>query len=101
MRVLGEVAGADVLPVAAEICEGKRLLVDDAEEAGRSATMLDIGLPVLARGGDIEGAHARDELREVRINGGAESALCLHALVALARAASLLHGPDRRRERDV
>src|SRR6516225_2769908 len=101
VRVLGEVAGADVLPVAAEICEGKRLLVDDAEEAGRSATMLDIGLPVLARGGDIEGAHARDELREVRINGGAESALCLHALVALARAASLLHGPDRRRERDV
>jgi len=75
VRVLGEVAGADVLPVAAEICEGKRLLVDDAEEAGRSATMLDIGLPVLARGGDIEGAHARDELREVRINGGAESAL--------------------------
>ena len=42
--VLGQVAQGDVLPVAAEVGEPERPLVDHLEEARRAAAVLDVGL---------------------------------------------------------
>ena len=44
LRIVGEIAGGDVLPVAAEIGEGERLVVDHAQETLWAAAVLDVGL---------------------------------------------------------
>ena len=46
LGIVGEIAGRDVLAVAAEIGEAERLLVEHAQEAGRTAAMLNIRLAV-------------------------------------------------------
>jgi hypothetical protein len=100
-RILGQIAGADILSVAVEIGKGERLLVDDGQEAGRSASMLDIKLAILVRRRQIERPYAGNEACKVGVDRGGEPALRLHARVAFARATSFLRGLDRRRKRDV
>ena len=100
-RVLGQIAGGDVLPVAGEIGEGERRLVNDAQEAGRSAAMLDVRLPVLARGRKVERPHARDELCEDSIDLRVPAAILVETRIGGARAATLLNGLHRGREGDV
>ncbi len=100
-RILRQISRRDVLPVAGEVGKGQRRLVDDVEEALGSAAVLDVGLPVLARGGEIERPRLGDEGRELRRHGRCPAAFGLHARVGCARAAALLLGFDRRREGNV
>lgn len=65
LRVLGEVAEREVLPVPAQIRERERGLVEHVQEAGRSAAVLHVGLPIAARRGEEGGAHRLDERRDV------------------------------------
>ena len=44
LRILGEIALRDELPIAAKVREGDGLLVEHPQEAGRAATVLDVGL---------------------------------------------------------
>ena len=80
-RVLLEIARGDVLAVAAEIGEGERRLVEHAQEAGRAAAMLDIRLPVLAGGGEIERSHVRDEVGQDGSIVVAKPPFCFHARI--------------------
>ena len=69
------IAGGDVLPVAAEIGEGERLLVEHAQEARRAAAMLDVRLALGVGGGEIERSHAGDEVGERLVDRRGEAAL--------------------------
>src|SRR5262245_10714947 len=100
-RVLGEIAGADILPVAGEIGESECRLVDDAQEARRSAAVLDVRLPVLARGRQVERPEARDELGENGVDLRLPASILLETRIGAARPAALLNGLYRRREGDV
>src|SRR5262245_197609 len=100
-RVLGEIAGADILPVAGEIGESERRLVDDAQEARRSAAVLDVRLAVLARGRQVERPEARHELGENGVDLRLPASILLETRIGAARPAALLNGLYRRREGDV
>ena len=52
LRILGEIAERDILPVAREIGKADGLLIEHLEEARRPAAMLDVRLAVLARRGE-------------------------------------------------
>ena len=58
-----EIAGADVLAVAAKVGNRQRLLVENADEAGRAAAMLHIGPAALRDGRHIEAVALGDERR--------------------------------------
>src|SRR4029077_6753193 len=90
--VLGEIAGADILPVAGEIGEGECPLVDDAQESRRPAAMLDVRLPVLARGREVERPHAGDELGKDGVDLRLPATILFEARIGAARAAALLNG---------
>jgi hypothetical protein len=51
LRILGEIALGDVLPVAAVVGEGQRVVVENPDKTFRPAAVLDIGLTVGACGG--------------------------------------------------
>ena len=60
--VVVEVAGGDVLLVAAEVGEGDGAIVEDVDEAGRAAAVLDVGPAGFAGGGHVEGVAGGDEV---------------------------------------
>jgi hypothetical protein len=60
--VVLEVAGGDVLLVAAEVGEGDGAVVEDVDEAGRAAAMLDVGPSGFAGGGHVKGVAGGDEV---------------------------------------
>src|SRR4029453_16313048 len=76
----------------------KRVLIDHAQEAGRTAPVLYVGLPLCVGRGEIEGAHLAEEARQVGRDGRAPPPFSLHLGVAGARAALRLDGLDGRRE---
>ena len=61
----GDIANADVLPVAAEIGKAERFLVEYLEEAGRAAAVLHIGPAGLRNRGHVEAVARCDECRLV------------------------------------
>ena len=99
--VLGEIAGGDVLAVAAEVDEGKGLFVDDFEETLGPAPVLDIRLARGTGGGQIERIALGDEMGEVVGHGIRPAALFVHPGVGGARAEADLLSLDRGRERDI
>src|ERR1700684_3660790 len=58
-----EIAGADVLAVAAKVGDRQRPVVENADEAGRAAAMLHIGPAALGDGRHIEAVALSDERR--------------------------------------
>src|SRR5262249_2614302 len=72
LRVLRQVVDADVLPVALEVVERERLLVEHPQEALRPAAVLDVGLAVGAGGGEIERVALRDELAQPAVDFASE-----------------------------
>src|ERR1700752_2725829 len=92
LRILGEIALGDVLPVAAEIRESQRRLVENLDEAGGAAAVLDIGLPVSIRRRQEETGLRADEGCKPLIDFRAPAAAIFHVGVAVARA---LAGLDR------
>ena len=100
LGIVREVAERDVLPVAGEVGEADRLVIEHVQETGRPAAMLDIGLTVRARGGEEDARLRRDEAGEVGVilvspSGPSPSP------VGKARALAGLHRLDGRREGDV
>ena len=85
MRVFGQVALRDVLPVAAVIGERQRGLVQNLDEALRPAAMLDVGLAVRAGGREIQAVGLGEERRELLVDLGAPAAILLHMRIGLAR----------------
>jgi hypothetical protein len=79
-RVLGEIADGDVLPVAAEIGEAKRALVDHLQEARRAAAVLDVGLSIGVGRGEEERVDGFQECREIVGDLRPPRPLALHAL---------------------
>ena len=76
--VLRQVAERDVLAVAAEVGEGQRPVVQHLQEARRSASMLDVRLPLGAGRAKVEHIQPRHELGQVRgYMGPPAPALCL------------------------
>jgi len=67
--VVKEIAGADVLHVAAEVGESESGVVDDAEKALGAAAVLDVGPAGFADGGHVEAVASADEV----LLGGAEA----------------------------
>ena len=59
--VMLEVAEADVLLVAAEVCETDEAWVDDVDEAFVTASVLDVGPAGLADGGHVEAVAGLNE----------------------------------------
>ncbi len=101
LGVLGEIALADELPVAAVIGECQRALVENPDEAFRAAAMLDIGLAVRGSGCQEHAVLFREERREVGIDLGAPPAILLDARVGIARTLASLNRLHRRGERHV
>ena len=60
--VVVEVAGGDVLLVAAEVGEGDGAVIEDVDEAGRAAAVLDVGPAGFAGGCHIERVAGGDEV---------------------------------------
>ena len=65
LGIVGKIALRDELPVAGEVGEGDGLLVEHAEEPGRPAAMLDVGLAVAVRGGEKDARLRFDESLKV------------------------------------
>ena len=99
--VICEVAGRDVLPVAAEIGEGEGVRIENAQEFLRASAMLDVRLSVAVGGGEIEGSRVGDEGSEAVVDLGGEAALLLHADIGAARTAPILEALHRRRKSNV
>ena len=72
-----------------------------AQEAGRAAAVLHVGLAAGAGGGEIERAHLAQEGGQVRRDGRLPAAFCLSLGVAGTGAALFLDGLDGGREGDV
>ena len=60
--VVVEVAGGDVLLVATEVGEGDGTVIEDVDEAGRAAAVLDVRPAGFAGGGHVEGVAGGDEV---------------------------------------
>lgn len=89
----GEVAGGDVLLVSGEVREGKGAAVEDMEEAGGAAAMLDVGPAVRCDGGEIEAVAGGDELLLEVAEGFVARAQCGETLVLGLGAVLLLQAP--------
>jgi hypothetical protein len=99
--VLRQVAMADVLPVPRLLDPADRVVVDRAEEAGRAAAVLDVGLAVGARRGEERGVDPGEEGAQLAGHLGAEAAVRLDPGVGGAGAALGLQALDRGGEGDV
>ncbi len=96
MRVLRQIALRDVLPVAAVVGEGDRVLVEDLHEALRAAAVLDIGWAVGGRRRKIEAVGVGQARREILVDLGAPAAARFLAGIAIARPLAGLDRLDRR-----
>src|SRR5665213_2718651 len=101
LRVFGEIALGEVLPVAAVIGERDGLLVQDLDKALGAAAMLDIGLPVGAGGGEKQAVGVGQEARQLFVDLGAPAAILLDLDKHFARSLAGLDCLDRRGERDI
>ncbi len=99
--VLGEIANGDELPVAGEIDEADRRLVEHAQKTRRPPAMLDVGLAEAVRGRHENAGLCADEFSEFWGDPGRPAAGRLDMGIGPARSLALLHGLDRRREGDV
>src|SRR5262249_31751587 len=99
--IVGEIALRNVLPVAGEIDEGDRLVVEHTQETRWPATVLDIGLSVRAGGGEKDTRLRRDEDAQIGCDPGLPRAVLLHPPIGPARAFAGLHRFDRCREGDI
>ena len=88
-RVLREVAQRDVLAVAAEVGEGERPLVQDLQEAGRAAPVLDVRLALGVRRPEVEHVEAGEERLQLRRDGRLPAGAPLHA--GVGGTGALLH----------
>ena len=61
LGIVREIAQRDVLPVADEVGEADRLVVEHLEKAGRAAAVLNVRLTVRVRGGEKNARLRRDE----------------------------------------
>ena len=101
LRILGEVALRDELPVAAKVREGDGLLVEHPQEARRAATVLDVGLAGGVRRAEENAGLGGDELGEFRRDRRVPALASFHPRVRRARALARLDGFDGRRKGDV
>ena len=101
LRVLGEVAGSDELPIAAKIGEGDGLVVEHPQEPRRSATMLDVGLAVGVGGAEEDAGLCGDKCGKLGRDRGRPAALAFHAGVGITRALAGLDGLDAGRKGDI
>ena len=99
--VVMEIADRDVLLVAAEIGEGEGSLVEDVQEAGIAAAVLDVGPAGFGDGGHVEAVAEGDEVLLAGAEGMLAGAELLHAGVLSAAAVLLLLGFDVGGEGDV
>src|SRR6185503_16938182 len=83
--VLAQVAGRDVRRVAGEIDEADGLRIERADEAARSAAVLDVRLAVGAGGGEEGGVDLGEKVAEVGGHLDLEAAAALHPGVGGAR----------------
>ena len=98
--VASEIAGADVLAVAAKVGNGERRVVENADEASRSAAMLDIGPAALRDGRHIEAVALGDE-RRLGFREAVERAVAFEVRPELAAAIGLLCGANAGRRGDI
>ena len=96
--IVVEVAEADVLLVAAEVCEAEEPGIDDANEALGSAAVLDVGPAGFADRGHIEAIAAFDEVLFGRAEEVSLGCGLRNTLVLVAAAVLLLMFFDERRE---
>ena len=101
LRILGEIAERDILPVAPKIGEADRLLIKHLEEARRPAAMLDVRLAVLARRGEEDARLRFDERRKIRRDPRLPGALLLHRRIGLPRSLARLRRLYRCGEGDI
>ena len=57
--VCREIAGADILAIAAEVRNRQRLVIENADEAGRASAVLHVGPTALRDGRHIEAVARR------------------------------------------
>src|ERR1700722_10450216 len=95
-----KIAGADVLAIAAEVGDRQRLLVEDADEAGRPAAVLDIGPAALRDGRHIEAVAFGDE-RDFGWSEPIEGAVAVETRPEFAAAIGLLRGAHAGRRGDI
>ena len=94
-RILCQVAESDVLPVAAEVGEGQRVFIEQVQESGRAAAMLNIRLPFEVRGREKEATLRGDEPAKIRRDGSFPATALFHARIGAARSAARLDGLHR------
>src|SRR5437588_1696897 len=99
--IFRKVALGDVLPVATEVGERQRGLVQYLDKTLRSAAMLDIGLAVRRGGREIEAVGLSQQARKIVVDLGAPAAALLDVGIRLARSLAGLDRFHRGRERDV
>jgi hypothetical protein len=77
LRIFRQVAQRNELPVAGEVGEGDRGLVEHMEEAGRAAAMLNRRLAVSAGGGEEDAGLGGEKCGEVIVDLGRPSGVRL------------------------
>src|SRR5262249_36093258 len=100
-RIVGQVADGDVLPIASEVGEGQRALVEHAKEPRRTAAVLDVGLPFPIGSRKVEAVALRDERRQIGRHCILSTALLFHLGIVPARSAPILYRLHRRREGNI
>jgi len=88
--IVFEIAQADVLLVAAQVCEAEESGIDDANEACGAAPMLHVGPAGFAYRGHIEAVAALDEVLLRGAEGVSQRTALLHAFILAPAAVFLL-----------
>ncbi len=101
LRVLLQVAHRDVLPIAAEVGERERALVEHLEEALGTTPVLHVGLAIGAGSAEIEGVPLGDEPLEIGRDLRLPTAAFFHAGVAGSGTEPFLHRLHAGREGNV
>ena len=101
LRILREIALAEVLPVAAVVRKRDGVLVEDFDKTLRPAAMLDVRLAVSGRRREVEAVGLGQEARELFVDLGAPAAALLDIGIALARSLPGLDRLYRRGEGDI
>jgi hypothetical protein len=101
LRIFGQVALRDVLPVTAVVGERDGVLVENFDKALRPAAVLDIGLAVGGSRREIEAGRLGEEAGEILVDLGAPAAARLDMGIGAARAFAGLDRFHCRGEGDV
>jgi hypothetical protein len=95
-----EVADADILTVAAKVGNRQRPVVENADEAGRPATVLDVGPAALRYGRHVEAVALGDE-RLFCFGKAVRGPVAFETAPIFAAPVRFLRGADPRGGRDV